>query len=593
MPVNNEATEAESSSASLVMRDEGNSSSSAPPPKLPPSTTQSEEDARQSVEEDKRHKAQEEAHLQAQQEKARHEAEGNARKQAEELAHLQVQGEEARQAHEREQQQHAEEQARLQAEQETLRLADQEREQTRAEMEAHWKAEHQQDSAESAGRVLEGGVSEKEQQEETEAGSSAGVSDIVSMYIQNASPNPSPVNRQAELESLATVGIIRARFEESSKAANGKNLLFGEAFRQKLRLHQLSDREQKEAAQKYLRGYNDLRGAHGEVDTSNLEKTYSFQNEEEYDIPNDGICKVDYQTQEYQGMVFVVHETRGMLLLNQHSAFLDNNTDSQEPSETINIPGGSVIEKEYLAAAQQSGHSKMQLQLAARQGAARHLFQSTGIDMRSHLQRLTPAIIHSNPPVDENGLKYLKNEHENKLFFFLQVSDADLIPISEPQTDNSNEEADDDQQGKTLVGPAGEMDSPWKLKLCAGVSNFTFVQDPLAAASELGEKGADASVSTALDMLMNLAVGPSNAQGGASTATTYSKGERGHAGSQVLQSKETTQWSGSMTVVETRENKQETSRKESEINSKQKTAQEPNVAQEVACCCGFWLAAQI
>jgi hypothetical protein len=81
----------------------------------------------------------------------------------------------------------------------------------------------------------------------------------------------------------------------------------------------------------------------------------------------------------------------------------------------------------FYHAGKQSGYVKLQLQLAAREAAARQLLDETGLDVRNHLERLTPAVLRSNPPVDATGKKYLKNEYENRLYYFLQVTEDDFL----------------------------------------------------------------------------------------------------------------------------------------------------------------------
>jgi hypothetical protein len=81
----------------------------------------------------------------------------------------------------------------------------------------------------------------------------------------------------------------------------------------------------------------------------------------------------------------------------------------------------------FYLAGKQSGYVKLQLQLAAREAAARQLLDETGLDIRNHLERLTPAVLRANPPVDATGKKYLKNEYENRLYYFLQVTEDDFL----------------------------------------------------------------------------------------------------------------------------------------------------------------------
>ena len=77
--------------------------------------------------------------------------------------------------------------------------------------------------------------------------------------------------------------------------------------------------------------------------------------------------------------------------------------------------------------ASRSGNPKVQLQMAARQGAARKLYEETRIDVRSELDRLKPAVLQMNPIHDKDGVKFLKNENDNRLFYFLQVTEVDFV----------------------------------------------------------------------------------------------------------------------------------------------------------------------
>ena len=78
----------------------------------------------------------------------------------------------------------------------------------------------------------------------------------------------------------------------------------------------------------------------------------------------------------------------------------------------------------------------MQLQLAARDCAARELYEQTGMDLRDKVDRLSPAVLRMNPPVDpSDGSKYLKNEYEELLFYFLSVDEADFV-LPEGDEDN-------------------------------------------------------------------------------------------------------------------------------------------------------------
>jgi 8-oxo-dGTP pyrophosphatase MutT (NUDIX family) len=66
-----------------------------------------------------------------------------------------------------------------------------------------------------------------------------------------------------------------------------------------------------------------------------------------------------------------------------------------------------------------------QLQHACKAGAARELFEETGIDLRSSLDRIIPASLRSSNEVFK-GREVMLNELKNRLFFFVSVNDSDF-----------------------------------------------------------------------------------------------------------------------------------------------------------------------
>lgn len=393
------------------------------------------------------------------------------------------------------------------------------------------------------------------------------------------SPKPSPVTPRVsiELQDLPKIDDIRAKFEGSAKSSQPHVFEFGEAFRQKQRFSLLADREKKKEAQMKLHGYDELmlaktNGASGEVDTSSIEKTFSFQTSNEDVSLHDGTCKVDYQNETYKGMVFVVHRTRGMLVFNR----VDLSENEANNLSGTHIAGGPVSEEEFLAAAKLTGYAKMQLQLAAREAAARQLFETTGIDIRQKLDRLTPAVLQMNPPVDAKGIQYLKNEHENNLYYFLQISDDDFV-----SEDTSTAEA-------PLTTPNGEVNSPLKLRLSRGFADFTFIKDPLVAVEELKENG-DPSVTAALNMVMNQSVGPT---GDPAKATSYEA--TGNFQTVLVPRDEEEVWTVGLTTVQgdvNNSNKAENTiqRTDNEADLRPKASVDSGQGVVVDCCCGsFW-----
>lgn len=123
---------------------------------------------------------------------------------------------------------------------------------------------------------------------------------------------------------------------------------------------------------------------------------------------------VDYKGNDYRGFVFVMHETHGFLLLYC--------TRKKNKPPHFQLCGGHIDEPEFLLAAEESSDRKTQLEAACKGGAARELFEETGIDIRSQLNRLEPVIIRKEKDEDEK----LVNEYKHRLFFSLLVSDDDF-----------------------------------------------------------------------------------------------------------------------------------------------------------------------
>lgn len=67
--------------------------------------------------------------------------------------------------------------------------------------------------------------------------------------------------------------------------------------------------------------------------------------------------------------------------------------------------------------------------MAARAGLARELFEETGIDVRANVERLQPAVLRAGPEVDKNEKTLLINEHKNRFFFLLRITDEDFFKV--------------------------------------------------------------------------------------------------------------------------------------------------------------------
>lgn len=78
-------------------------------------------------------------------------------------------------------------------------------------------------------------------------------------------------------------------------------------------------------------------------------------------------------------------------------------------------------------AARTSNDAYTQLLLAAQLGAARELFEETGMDMRNQLHRLEPAGLRSEITTDFEGRFVLTCELNKRLYFVLTVTDGDFF----------------------------------------------------------------------------------------------------------------------------------------------------------------------
>lgn len=126
---------------------------------------------------------------------------------------------------------------------------------------------------------------------------------------------------------------------------------------------------------------------------------------------------VDYKAKDFRGFIFVVHASYGLLLLQC--------TRKKNKPLHWQLPGGHIDNPEFEEAARQSSDKKTQLLIAGKIGAARELFEETGIDVRSKLDRLEPASLRTEAKV-KHGVELLSNEYNDRLFYLLTVTDNDF-----------------------------------------------------------------------------------------------------------------------------------------------------------------------
>lgn len=147
--------------------------------------------------------------------------------------------------------------------------------------------------------------------------------------------------------------------------------------------------------------------------------------------------------------------------------------------------------------AQQSGNRNEQLLHAARTGAARELFEETGIDFRTNcIDRLQPVRLHDNSTSGSD----LVNEYKHRLFFYCVVNDDDFST----------------NQGVTPIHTNVDCQH-LKIKISHEHAGFTFQPDPKEAAQMLNLHSGGKPSEVLLMALRNH--GDNNAQKGSDTGS--------------------------------------------------------------------------
>lgn len=185
------------------------------------------------------------------------------------------------------------------------------------------------------------------------------------------------------------------------------------------------------------------------------------------------MSKIDYKRNDYRSFIFIIHEDHGLLLLHC--------TRKKSKPPHWQLPGGHTDDFEFEETAKESDDYCTQMTAASKRGSARELFEETGLDVRSNVERLQPARLRLSQTVDKSGNTMLVNEYKNRMFFFLLVTDDDFP-----------------KEGREAFGS-----SHLKLKLSVEHSGFTFQPDPMIATDML-EHHSGGKVSEALRMSLSL-----------------------------------------------------------------------------------------
>jgi 8-oxo-dGTP pyrophosphatase MutT (NUDIX family) len=172
---------------------------------------------------------------------------------------------------------------------------------------------------------------------------------------------------------------------------------------------------------------------------------------EDYGDSISGHVLVEWEEVDYRGFVFVLHQIYGLMLLHctrkeskgphwqtpgghvDKNEFLDAGTSYNHcvfwPISDEKVSQFSMfhhyIEHRHRAAKEENTREK-QLQLAGKAGVAREMYEETGIDVRSQLERFLPANLRVKAMLDKDGTIVLANEYKHRLFYFLMVTDDDF-----------------------------------------------------------------------------------------------------------------------------------------------------------------------
>lgn len=110
----------------------------------------------------------------------------------------------------------------------------------------------------------------------------------------------------------------------------------------------------------------------------------------------------------------MIHPDHGLMMLEC------SKQKKGKPSPHFQLPGGHVDDFEFDQQRDPSKNPLEQLYGAGKCGCARELFEETGMDLRRTLDRFQPLLLGPHA-------KKLRNEHKDRLFYVVSVTDADFL----------------------------------------------------------------------------------------------------------------------------------------------------------------------
>ena len=124
--------------------------------------------------------------------------------------------------------------------------------------------------------------------------------------------------------------------------------------------------------------------------------------------------ELDFTNADYRGFIFATHEDHGFLLLHC--------TRKKKKPHHFQLPGGHVDTFEFTEAKAKTNNVKDQLLLAGKLGAARELYEETGLDIRESLDRIRPTKLYQGDKKHK-----LPNEYKGRLFYSVSLRDDDFL----------------------------------------------------------------------------------------------------------------------------------------------------------------------
>jgi len=141
---------------------------------------------------------------------------------------------------------------------------------------------------------------------------------------------------------------------------------------------------------------------------------------EQHSLNFDPQIRIDFSKKEYRAFCLLIHKKEGAVLLHC--------TKKRRKPPHYQLPGGNVDGYEFKQVTKSfsSWVTQEQLYLATRIGCAREVYEETGMDFRSQLDRFLPMVLYSNNMEEIYNKSKLINEYKSRIFFVCDVFDNDF-----------------------------------------------------------------------------------------------------------------------------------------------------------------------